>query len=171
MRFQVLSRYYKWSGYAQDYKDLERVFNVLHSKVATLYKKWTSSITGDKAFCYFPANLGGIFGLCLGGSIVSIMEIIWFLIDLLCTIIHEVFKRKNVTPNNGKYGNKVFVINQSVPKEPNKVLKNDINTKKLEKSSSKARFKFINWTITRSNHNNNFIRVLTCSECFWRVIY
>ncbi|XP_059047365.1 uncharacterized protein LOC131842815 [Achroia grisella] len=29
------------------------------------------------------ANLGGIFGLCLGGSIISIIELVWFLFDIL----------------------------------------------------------------------------------------
>ncbi|XP_050676132.1 sodium channel protein Nach-like [Leptidea sinapis] len=29
------------------------------------------------------ANLGGIFGLCLGGSIISIIEIIWFILEII----------------------------------------------------------------------------------------
>ncbi|XP_023943112.2 uncharacterized protein LOC112049465 [Bicyclus anynana] len=32
------------------------------------------------------ANLGGIFGLCLGGSIISIIELAWFILELLFTI-------------------------------------------------------------------------------------
>ncbi|XP_045446321.1 uncharacterized protein LOC123654465 [Melitaea cinxia] len=31
------------------------------------------------------ANLGGIFGLCLGGSIISVIELIWFVLGLLFT--------------------------------------------------------------------------------------
>ncbi|XP_045488424.1 uncharacterized protein LOC123690024 [Pieris rapae] len=34
------------------------------------------------------ANLGGIFGLCLGGSIISIIELLWFIFDLLATLFH-----------------------------------------------------------------------------------
>ncbi|KAL0891808.1 hypothetical protein ABMA27_015074 [Loxostege sticticalis] len=32
------------------------------------------------------ANLGGIFGLCVGGSVISIIELIWFIIDLICAV-------------------------------------------------------------------------------------
>ncbi|XP_046960540.1 uncharacterized protein LOC124530417 [Vanessa cardui] len=55
------------------------------------------------------ANLGGIFGLCLGGSIISIIELIWFVFGLLFTFcgfekrISNKSKDKNVftlTKNN-----------------------------------------------------------------------
>ncbi|XP_045524639.1 uncharacterized protein LOC123714442 [Pieris brassicae] len=34
------------------------------------------------------ANLGGIFGLCLGGSIISLIELVWFIFDLIATVFH-----------------------------------------------------------------------------------
>ncbi|XP_063821263.1 uncharacterized protein LOC135071401 [Ostrinia nubilalis] len=41
------------------------------------------------------ANLGGIFGLCVGGSIISIIELLWFIIDLAyCVIITKKESRK-----------------------------------------------------------------------------
>ncbi|XP_072940723.1 sodium channel protein Nach-like [Epargyreus clarus] len=47
------------------------------------------------------ANLGGIFGLCLGGSIISIIEILWFALELLYTTV--VVSRKKIT-TQGKIG-------------------------------------------------------------------
>ncbi|CAH0729056.1 unnamed protein product, partial [Brenthis ino] len=41
------------------------------------------------------ANLGGIFGLCLGGSIISVIELLWFLIELLYTLCDQ----RRVIPN------------------------------------------------------------------------
>ncbi|XP_047985848.1 uncharacterized protein LOC125226057 [Leguminivora glycinivorella] len=52
------------------------------------------------------ANLGGIFGLCLGGSFISLIEIVWFLIDLLVTIkkgYREKPKKNKVLLLNEKY--------------------------------------------------------------------
>ncbi|XP_047521438.1 uncharacterized protein LOC125060516 [Pieris napi] len=44
------------------------------------------------------ANFGGIFGLCLGGSIISIIELVWFIFDLLATLFHYLCtKEKNKT--------------------------------------------------------------------------
>ncbi|XP_061710565.1 uncharacterized protein LOC133520209 isoform X2 [Cydia pomonella] len=40
------------------------------------------------------ANLGGIFGLCLGGSFISLIEIVWFLIDILLTTINSYRQKK-----------------------------------------------------------------------------
>ncbi|XP_061377912.1 sodium channel protein Nach-like [Danaus plexippus] len=42
------------------------------------------------------ANLGGIFGLCLGGSIVSIIELIWFFLEISLIVMR--FKQNNVNP-------------------------------------------------------------------------
>ncbi|XP_060801070.1 uncharacterized protein LOC132901907 [Amyelois transitella] len=41
------------------------------------------------------ANLGGIFGLCLGGSIISLIELIWLIFDLLLNAVRN-FLTKNV---------------------------------------------------------------------------
>ncbi|XP_061709523.1 uncharacterized protein LOC133519533 [Cydia pomonella] len=57
------------------------------------------------------ANLGGIFGLCLGGSIISVIEIVWFLMDLLITTY--TFKEK-------KPQTKIFVIEQNVSNKNDK---------------------------------------------------
>lgn len=54
------------------------------------------------------ANLGGIFGLCLGGSIISIFEVVWFVLDLLFALILNVSKTKVRGRNNKK---RVFVLN------------------------------------------------------------
>ncbi|CAG4976940.1 unnamed protein product [Colias eurytheme] len=43
------------------------------------------------------ANLGGIFGLCLGGSIISLMELVWFLLDLITAVYHNITKNKTGT--------------------------------------------------------------------------
>ncbi|XP_063621698.1 uncharacterized protein LOC134793914 [Cydia splendana] len=40
------------------------------------------------------ANLGGIFGLCLGGSFISLIEIVWFLVDVLVTTINSYKAKK-----------------------------------------------------------------------------
>ncbi|XP_052750408.1 uncharacterized protein LOC113509176 [Galleria mellonella] len=54
------------------------------------------------------ANLGGIFGLCLGGSIISIIEMVWFLFDILYATVTY---RKNVT--------KVNDFQKNIEKPPN----------------------------------------------------
>ncbi|XP_047020529.1 sodium channel protein Nach-like [Helicoverpa zea] len=56
------------------------------------------------------ANLGGIFGLCLGGSIISVIEIIWFLTEILCSIIASSCRTAVVPKDDDK--NKVFVVSQ-----------------------------------------------------------
>lgn len=58
---------------------------------------------------YVPANLGGIFGLCLGGSLISIIELLWFLIDLLFTTC---IPSKKITPQK-KFTQKGFAANLS----------------------------------------------------------
>lgn len=55
----------------------------------------------------FSANLGGIFGLCLGGSIISIIELIWFFIELLRSLIKQWVMKAKINESN----NKVFVVN------------------------------------------------------------
>lgn len=67
------------------------------------------------------AHLGGIFGLCLGGSFISLFEIVYFLlIRIVGTIALKYSKREeaaNPTP-------KVFIISN----KPNKVVHfNDSN--------------------------------------------
>ncbi|XP_021203492.3 sodium channel protein Nach [Bombyx mori] len=49
------------------------------------------------------ANLGGIFGLCLGGSIISLLEIVWFLLDLLQASVKSLRKTTVTTPNTNIY--------------------------------------------------------------------
>ncbi|XP_041976441.1 sodium channel protein Nach-like [Aricia agestis] len=46
------------------------------------------------------ANLGGIFGLCLGGSIVSVIEVLWLLADMLYTAL--TYKNISVSVQNPK---------------------------------------------------------------------
>ncbi|KAL4706234.1 hypothetical protein ACJJTC_013777 [Scirpophaga incertulas] len=53
------------------------------------------------------ANLGGIFGLCLGGSIISLIELAWFVVEILLTILTG-FRRGKVAPKK-KFNRKVFV--------------------------------------------------------------
>ncbi|CAF4918107.1 unnamed protein product [Pieris macdunnoughi] len=61
------------------------------------------------------ANFGGIFGLCLGGSIISIIELVWFIFDILATIIHYLCtKEKNKVVKKAWKKNK----NSIVPKYP-----------------------------------------------------
>ncbi|XP_053602939.1 uncharacterized protein LOC128670935 [Plodia interpunctella] len=40
------------------------------------------------------ANLGGIFGLCLGGSVISLIELVWFIFDILINTINNYFRGK-----------------------------------------------------------------------------
>ncbi|XP_049886391.1 degenerin del-1-like, partial [Pectinophora gossypiella] len=40
------------------------------------------------------ANLGGIFGLCLGGSIISLLELVWFILDFIFTMWKTLRNRK-----------------------------------------------------------------------------
>ncbi|XP_045534338.1 sodium channel protein Nach-like [Papilio machaon] len=55
------------------------------------------------------ANLGGVFGLCLGGSIISIIEIIWFILDLMYTCCVSC-KTDRVTPQSHRMVKEVFTI-------------------------------------------------------------
>ncbi|XP_075971051.1 sodium channel protein Nach-like [Anticarsia gemmatalis] len=55
------------------------------------------------------ANLGGIFGLCLGGSIISVIEIFWFIFELIFAI-SAAYCKKPVAPKEEK--NKVFIVSQ-----------------------------------------------------------
>ncbi|XP_061377914.1 uncharacterized protein LOC133319038 [Danaus plexippus] len=53
------------------------------------------------------ANLGAIFGLCLGGSIVSLIELLLFLLELLFMTLY--WQRKKVVPHNSRT-NKIFTL-------------------------------------------------------------
>ncbi|KAJ0179652.1 hypothetical protein K1T71_004243 [Dendrolimus kikuchii] len=64
------------------------------------------------------ANLGGIFGLCLGGSIISVLELLWFLVHLLFSIL-AVLRNKNIAPKEEK----IFTVTEKhitkkIPKKP-----------------------------------------------------
>lgn len=56
---------------------------------------------------FLSANLGGIFGLCLGGSMISIIELVWFVFDLLYSII-VVWRKTAVVPD--KRRNDIFTV-------------------------------------------------------------
>ncbi|CAB3242816.1 unnamed protein product [Arctia plantaginis] len=76
------------------------------------------------------ANLGGIFGLCLGGSIISVIELVWFVMELLFKILTSWFK-KPVAPQEKK---QVFIVSQ----------KNLTTAKPIRKMTSNGKYKFIN---------------------------
>lgn len=64
------------------------------------------------------AHLGGIFGLCLGGSFISLFEIVYFLlIRIVGTIALKYSKREEAA----KSAPKVFIVPSSIDK-PNKVV-------------------------------------------------
>ncbi|KAF9420405.1 hypothetical protein HW555_003327 [Spodoptera exigua] len=56
------------------------------------------------------ANLGGIFGLCLGGSVISVIELIWYLIEVHYAIFCSFFKNHIAPKEKEKKKEKVFVI-------------------------------------------------------------
>ncbi|XP_050557665.1 uncharacterized protein LOC118280574 [Spodoptera frugiperda] len=56
------------------------------------------------------ANLGGIFGLCLGGSVISVIELIWFLLEVIYAVLCSFFKNRIAPKEKEKEKEKVFVI-------------------------------------------------------------
>ncbi|KAJ8732391.1 hypothetical protein PYW07_014990 [Mythimna separata] len=76
-------------------------------------------------------NLGGIFGLCLGGSVISVIEIVWFLLEILFTILQSWCQGPVIAPKeNAK--NQVFIISQK-----------DMLSKKSSGKKGVGKYKFV----------------------------
>lgn len=64
----------------------------------------------DHRTLMFSANIGGIYGLCMGGSIISIIEVMWLLLELIYICLTSRFPRR-VNPQEGMNKNdKIFQI-------------------------------------------------------------
>ncbi|XP_049825892.1 sodium channel protein Nach-like [Aethina tumida] len=100
--YRTVHQYYSSPvvGYDDDSIN-ETVLNVYFNDVACTQYKRSIYITWDSLL----ASIGGIFGLCMGGSIISLIEIVYFFVQLL---IYRPLKNKvlNVKPN---YNAQIYV--------------------------------------------------------------
>ncbi|XP_038210581.1 uncharacterized protein LOC119831349 [Zerene cesonia] len=78
VQYETKAEYIKEQRAVSGYGGLSRVTVHYANNICIKYRREVL-YTWDQML----ANLGGIFGLCLGGSIISIMEVIWFLLDLM----------------------------------------------------------------------------------------
>lgn len=69
------------------------------------------------------ASLGGLFGLCTGGSIISVIELIYFVADILTAIVCSKIKKSNIKklPTTPIYTIKDFKL--KTPASKNRVAK------------------------------------------------
>lgn len=74
------------------------------------------------------ASFGGIFGLCLGGSILSVVEMLYFFtIKLVLTIVSK-FQKRNTRPTfekriNQTVNRKIYTLSPKLPHYANKTPK------------------------------------------------
>ncbi|CAK1604613.1 unnamed protein product [Parnassius mnemosyne] len=121
-----------------EYLKQERAFseNRMLSSRVTLHFKDNSCMKYRREVLYtwdqMLANLGGIFGLCLGGSIISIVEIIWFFTDILYTCFAN-FRKGKVSPKSREVENRIFVLSR----------KNYAANKTAKKDHISGKFKFV----------------------------
>ncbi|XP_063531959.1 uncharacterized protein LOC134742699 [Cydia strobilella] len=89
--------YVEYNPKVEFVRKLKNAKNKNYTKLAVHYAS-TTCMKHRRQIIYtwdqMLANLGGIFGLCLGGSFISLIEIVWFLVDILVTTINSYKQKK-----------------------------------------------------------------------------